>query len=64
MEHVVGGHWRRILTMSAADNSSLLATRAEIIREMFEDNEAAGQEFTDICGGHQDSMWGILFETP
>ena len=33
MEHVAGGHWRRILTMTAPDHPGLLATRAEIIQE-------------------------------
>jgi len=64
MQHVVGGVWRRILTMSAADHSTLIAARTAIIKEMFEDNEAAGREFDSICGSHQDYMWDIVFEKP
>ena len=64
MEHVVGGAWRRILTMSAADNSSLLAARSAIIQEMYEANEEAGTEFDSICGSHQDYIWDIMFEKP
>lgn len=64
MEHVVGGVWRRILTMTAADNSSLLDARTAIIQEMYEGNEEAGTEFDSICGSHQDYIWDILFEKP
>lgn len=64
MEHVVGGVWRRILTMSAADTSSLLAARTAIIAEMYDNNPEAGTEFDSICGSHQDYIWDIMFEKP
>jgi len=64
MEHVVGGKYRRIWTMSAADHSTLLATRGAIFTELMESSEESMREFNDICGSHQDMMWDIVFETP
>jgi hypothetical protein len=64
MQHVVGGKYRRIWTMSAADHSTLLATRAAIFGDLADSNEQAMREFDDICGSHQDMMWNIVSETP
>jgi hypothetical protein len=64
MEHVIGGVYRRIWTMSAADHSALLGARQAIIQEMSEADEAATQEFDSICGSHQDYIWDIVHETP
>ncbi len=64
MSHVVGGEWRRLLTMTAADHTGLLATRAKIIAEIMEKHEQAGTEFDGICDSHQDYMWNIVHETP
>jgi hypothetical protein len=64
MEHVVGGKYRRIWTMTAADHSTMLATRQAIIQEMMESHGDVLQEFDGICGSHQDMMWNIVMETP
>jgi hypothetical protein len=64
MQHVVGGKYRRIWTMSAADHSTMLATREAIFADLAETNEPAMREFDDICGSHQDMMWNIVMETP
>lgn len=64
MEHVVGGKWRRIETMSADDHTSLLEARGAIITELYEKHEAAAKEFADICGSHQDFLWNIVHESP
>jgi hypothetical protein len=62
--HWVGGSFRRLQTMTAADHKTLLAARAELIEEMYAEDNAAGQEFNAICGSHSDYMWDIQLETP
>ena len=64
MEHVIGGVYRRILTMSAADHSALLGARSAIIQELYDTNSDATKEFDSICGSHQDYVWNIVHEKP
>ena len=64
MQHVVGGKFRRIETMTGADHASLMQARGEILREMRENHEGATQEFIEICGYHQDFLWNIDHENP
>jgi hypothetical protein len=63
LSHLVGGEWRRLATMSAADHKTLLSVRGQIIEELGK-NEAAMTEFSSICMAHQDYMWDIKQETP
>jgi len=62
--HWVGGSFRRLQTMTAVDHKSLLSARAELIDEMYGEDNKAGMEFTEICGSHSDYMWDIQIETP
>ena len=65
LAHNVGGDYRRILTMTAADHKTLMKTRAAIIDEF--DNrrtERALKEINDICYKHRDYMWDILIQSP
>jgi len=62
--HWVGGNFRRLQTMTAANHKDLLSTRAALIDEIYADENKAGQEFSDICGSHVDYMWDIQLETP
>ena len=62
--HWVGGSFRRLQTMTAVDHKSLLAARAELIDEMYAEENKAGLEFNEICGSHVDYMWDIELETP
>lgn len=62
--HVVGGEFRKLQTMSAEDHKSLIAARGEAIEMAYADDNAAGEEFTEICGQHVDYMWDIVHETP
>jgi len=57
LEHIVGGHVRRVATMSAADMKSLLAARSEI-NQVLTDNPL-GDTFTEICDAHEDYMWEV-----
>jgi len=62
LEHIVGGQFRRLATMSASDMKSLMAARAEI-NDAFSDNPL-GDTFTDICDSHADYMWEIKASSP
>lgn len=62
--HVVGGKYRRLQTMTAADFKSLLAARSDAIEAIYGEDDEAGAEFSDICGPHADYMWSIIHETP
>lgn len=62
--HWVGGTIRRLQTMTGANHKDLLKARAELIDLMYAEENAAGQEFNEICGSHTDYMWNIELETP
>ena len=62
--HVVGGRFRKLQTMTAADHKSLLAARGEAISLIYAEDSEAGTEFSEICGPHVDYMWNIVHETP
>jgi hypothetical protein len=62
--HWVGGTFRRLQTMTAANHKDLLKARAALIDEMYAEGNKAGEEFADICGSHVDYMWDIQLETP
>lgn len=61
-EHIVGGQYRRLATISAADVPALMTARAAIV-EAFDGNPL-GDTFTDICGDHTDYMWEITSQSP
>jgi hypothetical protein len=61
--HVVGGRFRKLQTMTAPDMKSLLKARGEAIGAIYDENNEAGTEFTDICGPHTDYMWNIQLES-
>ncbi len=60
--HSVGGKYRRLQTMTAADHKSLLNARNEAIDAIYADDNELGMEFSDICGPHVDYMWDIIHE--
>ena len=57
LEHIVGGHIRRVATMTAADMKSLMAARAMVIEAMVDN--PLGETFTQICDAHDDYMWEV-----
>jgi len=61
-EHIIGGKYRRLATMTAADWPSLFAVRGAII-DAAQDSELADQ-FGEICSSHADYMWIIEHESP
>ena len=62
--HWVGGKYRKLQTMTATSHNALLKARGELLDEMYAEGNAAGEEFTEICGSHADYMWDIQLETP
>jgi len=57
LEHIVGGHVRRVATMTAKDMKSLLAARSKL-NTALTDNPL-GDTFTQICNAHEDYMWEV-----
>lgn len=64
LKHNVGGEWRRLLIMGAADHKTLMKARAAILADFDERKvERAAKEMNEICDTHQDYMWDILSQT-
>lgn len=57
MEHIVGGKYRRLATMTAADVGTLMEARGAIVATMSDDPLASTLDA--ICGSHSDYIWGI-----
>lgn len=62
-EHIVGGKYRRLSTMTADDWPTLLKVREEIFKAMDEQDNPLAEEFTEICGSHSDYLWEIQHES-
>ncbi|NNF39928.1 MAG: hypothetical protein HKN64_01030 [Woeseiaceae bacterium] len=63
LKHNVGGEYRRLLIMSAADHKTVMKTRAAMLAEFQERKVArAMTEFNEICSSHDDYMWDILIQ--
>ena len=60
--HVIGGRVRRLQTMTAVDMGTLLSARQEAIATIYEEDNEAGTEFSEICGPHVDYIWNIVHE--
>ena len=61
-EHIVGGEYRRMATMSAANVTSVMAARTAMIEALEE--SAAGTLLSNICPSHADYIWEIKFQAP
>ena len=62
--HVVGGKYRRLGTMTAGDHISLLQAWGDVLNSVYGDGDnAAANEFSEICYSHSDYLWNILHET-
>ena len=65
LAHNVGGQWRRLLSLTASDHSTMMRTRAAINGELSSGRAArAFNQMNEICPDHHDYMWDIKFETP
>jgi hypothetical protein len=61
-EHIVGGSYRRLATISATDMKAVMEARASAIQALTDN--PLGNTFTDICGDHTDYMWDITSQSP
>ncbi|MFO1426495.1 MAG: hypothetical protein U1F11_05895 [Steroidobacteraceae bacterium] len=59
-EHIVGGQYRRLQTITAADVASLVSARAAIVEAL--DKEPLTRTLDGICGSHTDYIWEIKAE--
>ena len=55
--HVIGGWFRRLQTMTAADYETLLTVRKAALEEIYSEDSELGAEFAEICGPHHDYLW-------
>jgi len=55
--HVIGGWFRRLQTITAADYETLLAVRQEALDTIYSEDSELGAEFAEICGPHHDYLW-------
>jgi hypothetical protein len=62
LEHIVGGEYRRLATMTAKDLGSLLAARGEVVAKLQDDE--LSRVFDDICGSHADYIWETKSAAP
>jgi hypothetical protein len=62
LEHIVGGKYRRVETISATDVKSLMEARAALIEAL--DGHPGGDLMTAICGEHSDYIWEIKAQAP
>ncbi len=62
LEHIVGGRYRRVETISATDVKSLMEARAALVEAL--DGNPAGDLMTAICGEHTDYIWEIRAQAP
>ena len=61
--HIIGGKYRRLSTMTAANFPDLLKARGEILEAIYGDGEnAEANEFNTICTSHSDYLWEIQHE--
>lgn len=56
--HLLGGHYRRLQSISGDSHEAILAARGEILQQAT-DNEL-WDEFNDICGSHSDYLWNVV----
>lgn len=60
--HIVGGEYRRLATITAADMSGLMKARAGLIDA--QEKDPLTRTLNGICGSHTDYMWEIKAEKP
>lgn len=61
-EHIIGGSYRRLATLSAADVKGVLEARDAVVKALVDN--PLGATFTDICNDHTDYLWEIVSQSP
>lgn len=47
---------------TATDYDALMDARGEALAAQYGGDNAAGEEFTSICGNHHDYLWDVVHE--
>jgi hypothetical protein len=55
--HDIGGWFRRLLTLSSAEDFDLLEGRQMVLDELQSEHAELLAEFSSVCNGHVDYMW-------
>jgi hypothetical protein len=64
LTHIVGGQWRRLLSLTATDHNSMMRVRSEIVGELRTGRvQRAFNQLNEICTDHHDYLWDIQHET-
>lgn len=58
--HQVGGKYRRLGTMTAANTTDLFKAWSYVLDSLYEaEDNSQAVEFSEICGSHSDYIWNI-----
>jgi hypothetical protein len=57
MQHFVGGHWRRVLVITAGNMDSILDASGALGEIIEDQTPEAGRAFSGICSSHEDYIW-------
>jgi hypothetical protein len=57
MQHFVGGTWRRVLLIVAADTDSIIDASGALGEIISDQTPEAGRAFSAICSSHEDYIW-------
>jgi hypothetical protein len=61
-EHIVGGKYRRLATMTAPSRDALIAVREELVTAG--EHDPLHEVMTSTCGSHQDYIWEVKAQGP
>ena len=61
-EHIVGGKYRRLATLTAPTVDALIAAREGIVAAT--EHDPLNDAFIAICGSHQDYIWDVREQGP
>ena len=56
-EHIIGGKYRRLATMTAESRDALIAAREGLVAAA--EHDPVEEAMTSICGSHQDFIWNV-----
>jgi hypothetical protein len=56
-EHMVGGKYRRLVSLTAPSRDALIAVREELVAAA--EHDPLDEAVTSICGSHQDYIWEV-----
>jgi hypothetical protein len=62
--HVVGGKYRRLMSYTGADHKSLIGAVNAMGVALDADYAELSEEFTGICGTHDDYLWSNVISRP